>query len=357
MNIIKVRSPFFVTVNETGQIGSKVELFIYNKGTAEPATPTKTLSKPIASATQLANDYNISNYIQEYILPIKPTLVTVPTVEDNNNWAICKVKRYKLVGSTYTLLDTIEYVCLDAFTTYLDGKQNAIDTGTTNPALTLSNANIVSSYFSNPYLNLVCQKNTAYNLTAKYYTKSGTLIETVTILALGSGTEYFNYKIPFRSTLSADDYQKLVLSYQNSFYEKVTNKLPEYKYTPVTCNFVNRLGGWEFLTFFKQQTNSISVKSTDYKVMPSAVNYNTSIGQTQRFNINGTQSVKLNTGFVDENYSELITDLLLSETLLLDNKPVILKTQGSDLKTSLKDKMINYEIEFEYAYNLLNDVI
>ena len=39
------------------------------------------------------------------------------------------------------------------------------------------------------------------------------------------------------------------------------------------------------------------------------------------------------------------------------DKPVIVKTQGSDLKTSLKDRLINYEMEFEYAYNLINDVI
>jgi len=360
MNIIKVRSPFFVTVNETGQIGSKVELAIYNKGTTEPTTGQVgfyTLSKPIPSTTQIKNVYNISNYIREFITPVKPVTVTTPTIEDNNAWVICKVRRYKLVGITYTLLDTIEYVCLDSFSAYNDGMQLAIDTGTTNPALVLSNANIISNYYTNPYLNLVCQKNTSFNLAVKYYTKANTLIETITILALGSGTEYFNYKIPFRSTLSADDYQKLSLNYENVFYNKVTIKNEECKYTPVTCSFINRYGGWEFLTFFKQQTNSISVKGTDYKLMPNDINYNVSIGQTQRFNINGMQTVKLNTGFVDENYSELITDLLLSEKVLLDNKPVQLKTQGSDLKTVLKDRMINYEIDFEYAYNLINDVV
>jgi hypothetical protein len=131
----------------------------------------------------------------------------------------------------------------------------------------------------------------------------------------------------------------------------------ECKYTPVRCSFINRYGGWKDIIFFKAQTNNISTKGTDYKLMPSAINYNTSKGQVKSFNINGTQTIKLNTGFVDDNYSELITDLLLSETVLLDEKPVMVKTQGSELKTSLKDKMINYEIEFEYAYNLINDVI
>jgi len=352
MKIIKVRSPFFVTVNEIGQIGSKIELFIWNKGTTEPATPTYTLSKAIPSATQIDNNYNISNYIREYISPIKPTLVTTPTVEDNNAWAICKVKRYKLVGTTYTLLDTIEYVCIDGFTNYSDGRQLSIDTDVAAPALILNNANIISNYYTNPYLNILCQKNSGFNLSAKYYTKANVLIDTQTILALGSGTEYFNYKIPFRSTLSTDDYQKLSLNYENVFYNKVTIKNEECKYIPVTCSFINRLGGWEFLTFFKQQTNSISVKGTNYKLMPNNINYDVSVGQNKTFNLNGTQTVKLNTGFVDENYSELITDLLLSEIILLDNKPVTLKTQGSDLKTVLKDRMINKHHFQKYRYQL-----
>jgi len=442
MKIIKVRSPFFVSVNETAQIGSKVELYIYNKGNSIPTflsgvtvstagqftcaaatfavgntvtisgtltgtgtitgytnlktyfviatngtttftlsatlggtaltttagTPTGltyltqisgyyALSKSIASTTQIENVYNISNYVREFIAPIKPTVVTVPTVEDNNNWAICIVKRYKETSGGYTLLDTNEYVCLDAFTTYNDGMQLAIDTGSTSPALVLNNQNVTSNYYTNAYLNVVCQRNTAHNFGVRYDDENNNVLDTIAILSPSASLEYFNYKIPFKTSLSSLNYQKFILFYQNVFFTKIAIKIDECKYTPVLCNFVNRLGGWEFLTFFKAQTNSIAVKGTDYKLMPNALNYNIAIGQNQRFNLNGTQTVKLNTGFVDENYSELITDLLLSETVLLDNKPVTLKTQGSDLKTVLKDRMINYEFEFEYAYNLINDVV
>jgi hypothetical protein len=125
----------------------------------------------------------------------------------------------------------------------------------------------------------------------------------------------------------------------------------------VLCDFVNRYGGWQTITFFKAQSNSVSVKGTDYKLSQQAINYNTSIGQFKTMNTNGKQTVKLNTGFVDENYSELITDLLLSETVLLDGKPATVKSQSSDLKSHLKDKNINYEVEFEYAFNLINDVV
>ena len=58
-----------------------------------------------------------------------------------------------------------------------------------------------------------------------------------------------------------------------------------------------------------------------------------------------------------ENYSSSIQDLLLSETILLNGLPVELKTQSANLKTSLNDKNINYELDFEYSYNLINNVI
>jgi hypothetical protein len=353
MNIIKVRSPFIVTVAETGQEGSKIELFIWNKGTTEPATPTYTLSKSIPSATQIDNIYNISNYIREYISNVKPITVTLPTIDDNTNWVYCKVKRYKLVGVTYTLLDTTEYVCVDGFTLYNDGKQSSINVN----ALALSNTNVITKYIGIPYVNVLAQQISVYDFTANYYTKENVLIEQRTLISNGAGSESFLLKVPLRSPLSTDDYQNLILKYNTNVFEKASLRIEECKYTPVVCTFINRYGGWEFLTFFKQQINTIAVKGTDYKLMPSSVNYNTSLGQSKTFNINGTQTIKLNTGFVDENYSELITDLLLSETVLLDSKPVIVKTQGSDLKTSLKDRLINYEMEFEYAYNLINDVI
>jgi hypothetical protein len=131
----------------------------------------------------------------------------------------------------------------------------------------------------------------------------------------------------------------------------------ETKYTPVVCSFINRQGGWQFLNFFKAQTNSISIESNTFKMMPDAVNYDTSRPQSSGFNINGSQSVVLNTGWVNENYSDLIEDLMLAETLLLDGKPAECKTTSTNLKTSLQDRNINYTIEFEYAYNLINNVI
>ena len=136
-----------------------------------------------------------------------------------------------------------------------------------------------------------------------------------------------------------------------------TYPIEECKYTPVLCDFINSYGGWQTLTLYKAQTNSVQVKKESYKLMPEAVNYNTLKGQSKSFNHSATKSIKINTGFVDENYSQVLTDLLLSETILLDRKPVKIKTESLELKNVLKDKLINYELDFEYAYNSLNDVL
>lgn len=65
----------------------------------------------------------------------------------------------------------------------------------------------------------------------------------------------------------------------------------------------------------------------------------------------------MNTGWIEEIHNETIQELMLSETILLDNKPVTIKTKSNQLKTDLNDKNINYAIDFDYAYNLLNYVL
>ena len=67
MIVISARSPYEIIINETGQTGSKVELFIWNKGTTEPTIPTYIMSENIASVTQTETNYNIAPFILEYI--------------------------------------------------------------------------------------------------------------------------------------------------------------------------------------------------------------------------------------------------------------------------------------------------
>ena len=66
MKVVKVRSPFIVEVNQAGQVGSKIELSIWNKGNPVPSSGSGfySLSKSVPSATQINTSYNISNYVK-----------------------------------------------------------------------------------------------------------------------------------------------------------------------------------------------------------------------------------------------------------------------------------------------------
>ena len=150
-------------------------------------------------------------------------------------------------------------------------------------------------------------------------------------------------------------------------YDSLLNEIAEITATNVeeTCEpilepqlvqFVNRYGGLDFIWFFKMRTDSISTESKDYKLLQPNLNYDTTIGQNAKYNFNGKQSVRMNTGFVPENYDELIQDLILSEKVWINSIPAIVKSTGTEFKTQIRNKNINYEIEFEYAFDLINNM-
>jgi hypothetical protein len=356
--IIYSRSPYFIEVNETAQVGSKIELRIWNKPSSKPTDATYIFTKSIASTTNRKNVYNISPYINEYIDNI------IPTDNTNSMLAFIEVKRYKEVSlGSYTLLDTVTYYSTGGYTNYSGGyNQN----GSTASILVLANTSLEYFYDDDiteakyPYVNVWANNASPAVLTVSYKDLRGRNEVIVTIARDGDKL----YKIPLRTTSVKFNKGNTCTikwrptgEYTDDIATILVTPVCEPKYTPVQCQFINRYGGWQFLTFFKARTDSIQTKGTTFKLLPDALDYNADRAQTKSFNINGAQSVRLNTGWLPENYKELIQDLLLAETILLDGVPAEVKTTSTDLKTSLKDKNINYEIQFEYAFSLINDVV
>lgn len=355
--IINSRSPYFILVNEAGQVGSKVEVYLWNTPNSAPSSPTYILSKRIASATQTETSYNISSFIREYIDNISSATT------NDLMWCNVRVKRYKETSfGSYTLIDTTDHIGVNGYTKYLDG-YNKTDSSSAFVVLADTSKEIQYTLGSIPFVNVIVNTSVGDKVDISYKDLNGRN-EVASILINTSDAATKNMlSIPLStSSVKFKNGNTLTIRYWSAgvvVSTKVFRVIPicEIKYTPVVCTFINRYGGWQFLNFFKAQTNAISTESTTFKMMPSGVNYNTSKPQSTSFNINGSQSVTLNTGWVAENYSDLIQDLLLAETILLDGKPVECKTTSTSLKTSLMDRNINYTIEFEYAYNLINNVI
>jgi hypothetical protein len=382
--IIYARSPYLIEINEPSQTSSKVELFLWNTPNTLPVSATYTLSKNVASDAQRANIFNVSPYLREYINNINPVLVSAPASESNTSFVNYKIATFSnntnrtLSFKNRVLADSGTYeaddclgefmgdytfgAAVDGYTNYIGGYNQ------TNPLnnyclLADNTKEIQYNLGSIPYVNVLINNALGDKLDVEYKDLNNTNVITTSVFGTSVSAGKYLYKIPL-STSSANynNGNKTTLKYyvaDTLAYSSLFTVIPicENKYTPVQCAFINRFGGWQFLTFFKAQTNQLTVSSTMYNLLPNNFNYNAYKGQSKAFNFNGRQTVTLNTGFVPQNYSDLIQDLMLSEVVLLDNKPVTLKTNQTNLKTTIQDKNINYTIDFEYAYNLLNNVI
>ena len=330
MKKIFVRSPYFVEVDEASQIEVRLEIFLYYKDDSVPAEPNYVITEKVPSLTQNKISINVANYAKDFIKPIAPVTVTLPTEEDVNTWCYMQVVSY----SDDVEIEDETFVCLNGYTNYSGGYNYS----TTSDFFALSNTNIKrflatnNSHYFNVWLGIDDFIYDNSDISDPFTTTSEGL-----------------WKLPLLGETTISDGVNDIKMFSETICEPI--------YTPVVCAFINRFGGWNYITFFKANTQGIDVKSKDFDLMPSGVNYNVLQGQKQRFNFQGTQKVKCNTGWVNENYSELIQDLLLSEVVLLDNKPAIVKSQSFEIKTHLKDKNINYEIDFEFNYGLINDVI
>ena len=92
--MIFVNRPYLFTVDQSGQLGSKIELFIWN-GNTPPTNPNYTFTKQIASATDTANYYNISPFLAEFI-EFGVTDTDSATLLDDNYFVNYRIKNYYL---------------------------------------------------------------------------------------------------------------------------------------------------------------------------------------------------------------------------------------------------------------------
>ena len=142
--------------------------------------------------------------------------------------------------------------------------------------------------------------------------------------------------------------------------------LEECLYTPITVTFVNKFGAFQDLIFFKKSIDKTSVKGEEFKTAifnQATLTYKTYQHQRTQFMVQGTDSITMNTGYISEDYNQVIEQLMLSEqvwaTFITDTeevRPLVPKTKSFTHKTQLNDKLIDYTIEFDIANNKINNI-
>lgn len=129
----------------------------------------------------------------------------------------------------------------------------------------------------------------------------------------------------------------------------------ECRYTPLDIAFQNKEGAMQIMTFFKSKKESMTVENDEYESSRE-------IGTHQfiKYNIQAKTKFTINSGFVTEDKNEIIKQLLLSEKCWLLQSgveiPLNVSSKSTEFKTRQNDRLINYTIDFEYAFNEINNI-
>jgi hypothetical protein len=142
--------------------------------------------------------------------------------------------------------------------------------------------------------------------------------------------------------------------------------IDECKYEPKKITFINKFGVLQDMYFFKKMVERMTSKRESYKAntLTYVNQYDTSVHTKRDFNITANESMTLSSGFLSESYNEVFKQLMLSEKVWITNltdteeqvSPINIKTSDITYKTSLNDRLVEYTIEFENSYNVLNDI-
>jgi len=365
MQKFNCRSPFIVSVNGSStQIATRVNLVIKNQ-TGTTTLGTYNLTKTKYSNTQYINYYNISPYCYD--------LLKLNVGNPEKAWLKLEIKTYYTnTSNVESIINT--YNCYTSLGFSLYGVNQSPDTFDSRLLdilyRPLYNQKIYySSNLSNPKLSFALD-TAAYRFRLRYL--SNTTITTP-------------YELPVTGNVDFYTYDMTLLDGENNFFEIQQKPISsgsystifraelipvcEIKYDPFVLTFINRYGGLQNITLFKNSNQSIEVKSSNYNTNSfydaRYPDYDVNYGQTRIYNKNGKYNIKANTGWVDENFNEFIEDIMLSEYLSLQYKDkgqytqraVTLKDTSMLYKSHLNEKVINYELNFEVANSIINNVV
>lgn len=384
--IINTRSPFYIKVSDSSLTTATLQLYIYegakNTGSPNGADLKYTVKKSeieggnyvVFEISELIRDYIDVKYNGEY----DSYCVWVNAVITANGGAISSPT---VTPSNYTN----QFVAVDGYGYFEEGVNP-------EPSRTLLQSNKIIYRPSDYNVNIPVF---AEDTTSVTYFYNNTEVRTDAISDNDNTDQKIQYIYSYVDS-DTDTYQDRVLNDDGTLEESVcldrflrnvetspvdeiiinSSSSPEVVkirtldcsiYDPIKVTFVNKYGALQDLWFDKKSMNSINVQSNDYKAsvmdFSSTPTYDTSAHQNRVLDLVGTESITMNTGYIDEEYNEVFRQLMLSEqvwmTRLTDTEevfPLRPKTQSLQFKTRVNDKLVNYTVEFDFAFDKINTI-
>lgn len=131
-----------------------------------------------------------------------------------------------------------------------------------------------------------------------------------------------------------------------------------YKYVPVRVMWKNRYGQFDYLNFYKANYKTFNTDQRTYQPQlgswdATTLSYNTAQNNSQKYIVNTTEQLTVNSDWLQESFNEAYKQLLVSDEIywLYDMpnnlvKPLSITTNSVKFKTGVNDKLIQYTVDF-----------
>lgn len=377
---INLRSPYFLNTTDPNLASSILSLYIYTGEyvTDKPASAQYTIEKNVVG-TNTYNVYEISELVRDYLdvefnqeytedLYKERVLNDYGTFEGSSClsdvlnqldddylsqtvWVEADIFNYDSAGSTIGS-ETYDFIAFDGYSYFEDGANAEL-----SRTLLQSNTDMYVKSGERIQIPVYTEEVTS----VQFY--NGLVLEETVSVSSSNNT---NGQIKYVSTTSVDIDNIKVLSSEGTETINVY-QTDECRYTPYQVTFVNRFGALQNIWFFKKSIENLTTKSETYKANTLdqlSISYDLQKHQYKQFQKAGRENITMNTGYISEEYNKVIKELLLSEQVWFTKQingtstvlPINVKTESLQYKTSVNDKLINYTIDFDYAYDKINNI-
>ena len=159
---------------------------------------------------------------------------------------------------------------------------------------------------------------------------------------------------------------KITVSDSSGIQTIKVNVIEECKYEPKKVTFINKFGALQDMYFFKKSKENLTIKKESYKsnIISAFGQYSKTNHVNRDFNVIGSESITLSSGYLSEEYNEVFKQLMLSEKVWVTEindlgeqvLPINVKTSSIAYKTSVNDKLVDYTIEFDKSFDTINNI-
>ena len=377
--IIRTRSPFFIrTPQETSSSLSYFQINITVFGGLSSSTEvcddlyaTYALQKkPLGTENSVTVD--ISEIVNDHLEQIFTGTYSASSAK-SSIWVTVATSARQADGTIIGSVTSNTYLAQEGYNKFKEGVNY-----TTEPI-----AMITGTHFEyHKGSTLTIPVNVERVSQVEYIGANGITVGTDTFSDNGNQNQKIQYS-QFANT-SVKDVARVKVTYDTTSFTTIyTTEIEECKYPVNKITFVNRWGAMQDLFFFKKSVDSLESRSDSFNrsiFQARAVQldppeepeqpcqesltfntYSTTAHAKKTFNANATESVLLNSGFVNELMNPFFEELMVSENIWLTDSsaniyPVNLKESSFTKKTGLNDRLINYTMNFEKSFALVNNI-